>query len=285
MHWKMKWLAFLAMSKFPLSDRPKRFAQRWGLGRYHYTVSDETFATFGLHTDNFNAVKGGTALEFGAGRNLLYPLLLRNAGAEKVYAIDLHRHATLDRVNHVIEQLGRVFEGEWKRVASFAELEQFYGIVYLAPHDARKTGLAADSINFISSTATLEHIPKQSIIEIFAECRRILSPEGRMSHIIDYHDHYASGDPNIGNFNFYKYDDAAWRKYDCHQMFHNRLRHSEFRELLDEAGFSIVQDRPIRAPWAEQDLERTEVSARFERFTKDDLTTSSGYFLAKKTTG
>ena len=40
-----------------------------------------------------------------------------------------------------------------------SQLEELYGIRYLAPYDARHTGLPDESVDFITSTNTLEHIP------------------------------------------------------------------------------------------------------------------------------
>ena len=44
-------------------------------------------------------------------------------------------------------------------IASLEELEARFGIRYLAPRDARATALPAGSVDFVSSTSTLEHVP------------------------------------------------------------------------------------------------------------------------------
>ena len=40
--------------------------------------------------------------------------------------------------------------------------------------DARATGLPAGSVDFVTSTSTLEHIPEDDLVPLLAECRRLL---------------------------------------------------------------------------------------------------------------
>ena len=51
--------------------------------------------------------------------------------------------------------------------------------------------LPAASVDFVSSTNTLEHIPATDIGPILAECRRLLRPDGVVSCRIDMRDHYS----------------------------------------------------------------------------------------------
>ena len=53
-----------------------------------------------------------------------------------------------------------------------------FGIDYLAPRDARATGLDAESIDFVTSTNTLDaRIPRKTGT-ILRECRRLLRLTG-----------------------------------------------------------------------------------------------------------
>src|SRR6476619_3422483 len=81
-------------------------------------------------------------------------------------------------------------------------LEERFGIRYLAPCDARGTGLPAESIDFVSSTDTCEHIPGTELAEIFRECHRLLRPGGAFSCRIDLQDHYAYFDRSLSKYNF-----------------------------------------------------------------------------------
>jgi len=112
------------------------------------------------------------------------------AGGE---APDLHRssaHVRLNLVNDSIELLrsanipGAVRIPE-RSVNSLEDLFRYYAIEYKAPCDARRTGLPARSINVVTSTYTLEHIPPNDLLLILQECSRILVDGGVMSHLID----------------------------------------------------------------------------------------------------
>ena len=58
---------------------------------------------------------------------------------------------------------------------------------------------------FVYQQVHLEHIPKDSIKKIFIELRRILKKDGVVCATIDYTDHYAHTDKNIGLLNFLSY--------------------------------------------------------------------------------
>ena len=72
-----------------------------------------------------------------------------------------------------------------------------YKLNYIAPKDTRETGFNENYFDFISSTVTLEHIPKKNILLILKECYRILNRGGILSMIIDYQDHWSYFDKKI----------------------------------------------------------------------------------------
>jgi hypothetical protein len=267
MDWRIKCLGFYAFKIFP----PLRaLSQKYLTRRYYEDVTPELLAALNFHVENFKRLPAGsTVMEFGAGRNLLCSLLMSHAGAARVHAFDLNRLATVEQVNGVIDQLHERVGGEWPKLRDLDELGK-YRIEYHAPGDARRTGL--QSVDFVCSTSTLEHIPVQSLREIHGECAR-LKPK-LVSHIIDYHDHYASFDKSISRANFYRYGTRAWKFWNPSMHYQNRLRHSEQLALLAEAGFSPVSDRRLTEP-----LELTDISEEFRRYTAEDLSTMNSFLL------
>src|SRR5262249_3632127 len=119
-------------------------------------------------------------------------------------------------------------------------LKEHYGIDYWAPCDARRTQLEAGSIDWITSTNTLEHIPLQDIHAILQECRRLLRDDGLMSCLIDYEDHYSYFDHSISGYNFLQYSDEAWAFFNPALYYQNRLRHRDYLDLFQSAGFEVV---------------------------------------------
>ena len=187
--------------------------------------------------------------------------------------------ATVEQVNAAIGQLARLVPGDWPPIGSFDELREKYGIDYRAPGDARATQLPDNTAHLVYSSATLEHIPPAELRAILRECKRILQPGGRMCFTIDYHDHYASSDKSIGYMNFYRFSEEEWRRYNPGTHYQNRLRHSDYVRLFEEEGLALLENRRIYDTWSETDLERVRIHADFERYSRDDLVTSNGFFV------
>lgn len=284
MNWKMKSRIFSFLERIPFGAAAHKALQKYGTGRYFETLDDETFSAYNYHVEQFvRRSPAGTAMEFGSGRNLLVPLLLSNAGAKAIYCYDLTRHATLDQINNMIGQLAQRLGGEWPTVEDFSDLAAKYHIQYFAPGDARDTALPAGSVDMIYSTSTLEHIPESSIRQILKECLRIVKPEGFFGFIIDYHDHYATADPEIGMFNFYRFSERDWKKYNPDIHYQNRLRHSDYIRIFEECGLYPEVADAIKPEWAARDAKLVPINPAFSSYSTDDLKTANGFFILRKT--
>jgi SAM-dependent methyltransferase len=271
MDWRIKAIAFHVLDRLP-GTALHRWLQQKVTGRYFPKISEEMVENYEFHIRNF---RGGVALEFGAGAALVTPLLLSQAGADKVIAIDLTAHANVERVNHAIDALSKLRPGNWPKLTTLSDLTR-YRIEYRAPADARRTGLSDASVDFVYSTSTLEHIPGSDIRAILTECRRILKPDGVMSFIIDYHDHYATFDSSITRWNFYRFTDRKWRKWNPSGHYQNRLRHSDFVQMFKNCGFHVEDSRRHKRA---EDLDMVPICSEFAPYTRHDLTTSNGYFV------
>jgi SAM-dependent methyltransferase len=249
------------------------------------------FEEFGPGT----AIADATFYEFGAGWDLAIPLCYAMLGVGKQVLVDIRPSARVELVNDVIATYGRLraeLEAEGGRplrelggpIASVEELESRFGIRYLAPCDARDTGLSDGSIDMVHSTDTCEHIPRDDLAAIFVESGRILRPGGVFSCRIDLQDHYSYFDPSLSRYHFLRFSDRAWSLANSPIHFQNRLRSPEYLELVREAGFEIVRERPSgpndkgRAELAELPL-----AERFRRFSVDELGVTILSFVARPT--
>ena len=98
----------------------------------------------------------------------------------------------------------------WERALLFIEtLSNNYGIDYRAPFDARNSGLESGSIDCITSTKVLSHIPEHDLGLIIGECNRLLRADGLAAFVIDYRDQYSYSDRTIGPYNFLQFGDVA----------------------------------------------------------------------------
>lgn len=291
MNWKIKCLAFYILNYAPAGSKTHAWFQKRITRRFFPKLTEDYINGYLFNVRNFKDLEPNfplRALEFGAGANLLMPLLLSAAGAGAVFVYDVKRLATIEQVNDAIRQLREIKypnEGnpDWPPVGNLdADLSNRYRIDYVAPGDARRTGLPPNSIDFISSTSTLEHIPRNEIDSILSECRRILKPRGRVSFVIDYHDHYASADRSITRFNFFRYSDRVWRWFSPPNHYQNRMRHSDYEDIFTKLGYRFVKNQQVIPPGSIEQVATMRVASRFRSYSKEDLAGLNGLFLLEQ---
>jgi hypothetical protein len=93
----------------------------------------------------------------------------------------------------------------------------------------------------------------EDIQRILKECYRILKGNGIMSFQIDYQDHYSYFDQNISVYNFLLYSDKSWSRFSSTLNYQNRLRHRDYMDLFQDAGFEVVVE--YRKDGTESDLQ------------------------------
>ncbi len=233
--------------------------------------------------------------EFGAGWDLAIPLSYACLGVGRQVLVDIRPSARVELVNESLGVFGRLWDElereagrELRRlggpVASLAELEERLGIAYLAPRDARATGFPAESIDFVSSTDTCEHIPEDDLARIFAECGRLLRPGGVFSCRIDLQDHYAYFDRSLSRYNFLRFSDRGWRLVSSPLHFQNRLRAPDYLRLVREAGLELVSEQPS-GPSEEGlvELRSLPLAPKFSRgYTLEELGVTVLSFVARR---
>ncbi len=244
-------------------------------------------------------LSSSTVLEVGSGWQPLIPLLYSLAGAKQIMMTDLRRLLHVSSLGEALENLranadiirdrlrvdGETFE-QFLRLNPGEGLDeslQRRRMRYLAPCDVRNTALPSESVDAVVSRAVLEHIPGDIIRGIFTESARIVRPGGITCHIIDNSDHWQHTDKSISRINFLKYSDAMFRLTCINGLnYQNRLRHSEYRQMLLSAGFEIEKEERSVDREATQLLEHFPVAPRFQHFAKDDLAAVTSFFLARR---
>lgn len=199
-----------------------------------------------FHKENIEAFRATRLIEFGAGKHLGQNLFLAS-NALRQQVVDLNPMLDLQLVNQVIRRLqdqGALTEAS--PVRSREDLEQHYGITYLAPVDMTSTAFDDSSFDICVSTNTLEHIPAATIEGIFRELRRILTPGGIVSAQIDYSDHYAHTDRSITRLNYLRFSEEDWARHNHNFHYQNRLRHSHYRRIFLDAGFEILREQAMK---------------------------------------
>jgi SAM-dependent methyltransferase len=236
-----------------------------------------------------------TFYEFGAGWDLTIPLAFAALGVPRQILVDIRPVVRAALVNDSLALYSRLWaalEAEAGRelrplgpatVMSTAELEPRFGIGYLAPRDARATGLAAASVDFISSTDVCEHIPEPDLGEILRECARLLRPGGLVSFRIDLTDHYSYFDRSLSRYHFLRFDDRRWRWVNSPLQHQNRLRVTDYRRLVEGAGFEVVSWSPSLPKDAVAALRDLPLAPRFRNgYPPEELGVTVLSFVARR---
>jgi SAM-dependent methyltransferase len=224
--------------------------------------------------------------EFGAGWDLTVPLAYWALGVERQLLVDIHSNLRFDLLNGTLARLERSDDERLVRrpgpadVTSAADLEERFGISYVAPRDARATGFEAGSVDFVSSTNTLEHIPADDLGPILAECRRLLRPDGVLSSRIDLRDHYSYFDRSLSPYNFLRYSDRAWRLFNSRLLYQNRLRRPDYLHAFADAGLDVVSEAASRPDDGELTA-LSELAPRFRSYPLEELSVTALVVVAR----
>ena len=295
MRWLAKAIAQKGLSALPRPERANYVFQR------HVThslpISEEGFARRFERAEQHLAayedhgpgrpLSEAVFYEFGAGWDLAVPLSFWVLGVERQIVVDLRPNLRFPLVELNLERLRKLARERGVRDPSPAalestdELELRFGIRYLAPCDARATGLPSGSVDFVSSTSTLEHVPAGELVPLLAECRRLLRPDGAMSSRIDLSDHYSHFDRSLSAYNFLRYSERAWRLANSSLLFQNRLRRPDYVSAFEAAGLVLVSEKA----WVPKDdlerLARLDLAERFRAYEPGDLAVQTLRLVAR----
>jgi SAM-dependent methyltransferase len=283
MRWVRKGLAHRGVSALPRRESVNYLLQRYltrslpvsdAVLRHHVEEAEAHFGEMERHLDT--PAREAHVYEFGAGWDLIGPLTMAGLGVRRQLLVDVRRNLRYDLVEQAVRRLARLrpdlaLPAETDEPA--ARILERLGIRYLAPRDARATGLPAGSVDVALSTFTLEHIPERDILRILRESRRLLRPGGLVSCTVDMKDHYAYFDGSLHPFHFLTVPEPLWWVVNPPLHYQNRLRLPEYERLFAAAGLRVI-DRFVKWPTdAEREqLERLPLARRFRR---------TGYSLAE----
>ncbi len=250
------------------------------------------------------SIEDASFFEFGTGWDMLAPIGFYLGGIGKYIAVDLNELLRPELLKHSIDLYRDNMDSIINRFGSESTVRERIkavsdavtgdsgditdklsklGIEYHAPMDARSTGLDGDSVDYAISNLTLQHVPREDLGRILIECYRLLKKGGLLSVTADYSDHWQHADHSISVYNYMKYSEKQWKKYNPGKQYQNRLQHSDYVELIEKAGFSIVKSYP--APIRDEDrrvLEGIPLADCFKKYSKDELLIRDEHFLAIK---
>jgi SAM-dependent methyltransferase len=301
----MRWIAKAAIQK-ALSAAPNEAAVNYRFQRHVTRTLPRSGSDLDLHIElparhlkilekhSDVAVGDARFFEFGAGWDLVGPLTYYALGVNDQTLIDIRPNLRFELVERAwadLKQKSEKIEDEsggpprdlGSEPPDSAQALERFGISYKAPCDARDTGLPAASFDFISSTDTVEHIPRADLERIFVELARILRPNGLISCTIDLRDIYSDFDSSISQYNYLRYSDRVWGLANSGLHYQSRLRISDYCEIIEAAGLKIV-DRLVRGPTPEDldELRSLKLAPRFQNgYTEQDLGATGAHLVAR----
>ncbi len=287
--WYLKAALQGGMSYLPDPQRWNRLFQR------HVTKGLElTPAFFGSklavvdrHLENWHRCRPdempARILELGTGWYPVVPIGLALRTGSQVTTVDIQpllgEAETMDTLAMFADAIeakpGAFADGAAERVrrarstaaADPAERLRIVG-VEIRQEDICSTSLEPGSMDLITSNNTFEHIPPEDLEAILRAFVRLTRSDGVGSHLTDLADHYAGFDRSITVYNFLRYSDGEWQKFNNRLQYQNRLRWSEYRSIIAESGWTLIDESVERDPGA---LATVDVHERFERFDDQDL--------------
>jgi len=128
----------------------------------------------------------------------------------------------------------------------------------------------------------MEHIPPEDLRSILRECHRISKDRAVLAFAIDYSDHYSHTDRSITPYNFLKFSDPAWSFLNPAIHYQNRLRHSQYCDLLTSCGFHLASMEPHSPKDGVRSVSEINVAEKFRDLTPDDMAIIQCSFVVRK---
>jgi hypothetical protein len=305
--WMLKAVVQKVISFMPQKERLNYFFQKHITKAVHLT--DQHFAwKIGHACDHIGFYAGSNGvvsrenaavLELGTGWYPIVPLAFYLSGFNYFTSIDIYNWMTRESFVVTVKKfedwhqkgklsayLPDIKMERWIKVVEMANnndlaRDDFCKAIGLSNHliDARNTGFDSKTFDFITSNNTFEHIPKEVLIDILKEFKRLIKPDGLMSHFIDMSDHFAHFDQSITDYNFLKYSEKEWRLIDNSIQPQNRMRWSDYLNMYAELDIP-AQEKKVR-PGNLQELSKVALADQFKDYKKEDLAITHGYVVSK----
>lgn len=304
-----KWIAKAALQKcisfLPYKHKINYFFQK------HVTkgviLTDDLFETKLLHCNQHiseyrkfnNKLSGFATLELGTGWHPIVPIGMYLNNASYIYSADIKLLVTDKSMRETIKKfiqyhnsskliqilptyniqkikiLQKIIDLNYDLDRTLREVNMkiIIGNIYKSEH------ITLNQIDLIHSNNTLEHIQVDQLKKILIFFRKVISIDGIMSHFIDLSDHFSHMDKNVTPFNFLKFSDNVWHLIDNNIQPQNRLRISEYRKLIEETKWKILDEQVIRG--AKKDLENIKISNKFKAEPVENLLVTHALIISK----
>jgi len=244
--------------------------------------------------------KQSTFLELGTGWYPIIPIAMYLSDFEDIVSIDIQTWMNKESQITTIEQfvtwradaklavfLPVINEAKWNVLLDILKnkdqltKEDINKKIHLKSYiqDARKTDFEKESFDFICSNNTFEHIPKNILIPILSEFKRLIKPQGVMSHFIDMSDHFAHFDKTINIYNFLRFSQNKWDWIDNSIQPQNRMRFKDYKAIYHHLDIPITEESCRKGDLDK--LKEIPLAPMYQDYTPKELAISHGYLVSK----
>jgi hypothetical protein len=306
MNWLLKVAAFKVLSGVPMGAQLYRFSQEkitHSLTPTQDRVRGKIDIAFQywdwLKANDYpGAAVPGSILDFGAGWHPTIPFLFYSLGVERQFLCDvqpvLNRDMagqTMNTFLSVVKDPQQPYRSRLRRLpeplspeVSWTDYLKRMGITYHAPYDTL-IGEIAGSVEIVVCTQVLYFINRQILADCFGQLRKVLKKGGIFLATVYLFDVNATAQNGLSQYNHLRYSPEVWESWiNSRLMSYNRLKARDYRELLEQAGFTI-RHFDVTGPTASdlEDLARVPVHPCFSHYSREELGAKNLFFVAEKT--
>lgn len=296
MNWKLKFGLQKLISFLPFNDFIYRKIQ-YDLGRLNKINIESKLGQAdrvlrGLDAINHD-LSGNKCVEIGSGWVFTVPYYFLLKGVKSLALYDIDRKIDYKANIKALQQFKEIIVSKENHSKidqllqhpnkdGFINALNSVNISYNAPKDFTDSGLEENTIDIVYSVTVFEHIPENILAKIINESFRVLKKGGIMAHLIDMGDHFSHTDKNISPINFLKFDEKKFKIINNKFLYQNRLRASDFERMFLEKGFKIKYFDPNVNKKSLKAFNKLNIDASFNKYSKEDLCTSSICIIASK---
>lgn len=277
--WQLKIAAKLILSKLPFS-----YALWSKIGLFRHGKMDSynyAWSVLRRHVKQLSSEQDNWhGLELGPGDGILSALLAPALGAAGLALLDSGDYADKNiskyqqQINDFLAKYSNYKLPDYSNCTSMNEILKHSGGSYHSNGLSSLKKLADDSFDIIYSQAVLEHVRRDEFSETMRQCRRLLKPNGVMSHVVDFKDHLGGGLSNL------RISSILWEQnwFALKSNFYtNRLRFSEVVKICEDSGFILKMAEVSR--YETTPISRKKLASEFSELSDDDLSISEVHLV------
>ena len=241
--------------------------------------------------------KAGMHLDFGAGWHPTIPFVFHALGVRKQRLLDLVPVMDAKLLSNGLAILKSIGPGMLQSAGLSPVVDVPFpaergtvgailgaaGMSYDAPYGGLLSTLEKQAA-FVTSTQVLLHIPEPILAGCFRDIHHALQPGGVFMATVHLYPLYGGLTENSREaFEHLIYSPEEWEKFGSQIMYYQRLKASDYRRLLEVAGFKIVEWEVTDGSVADLAMVNIlPVHECFSNYPRPELAARHVYFAAQK---